>query len=82
MTRLEEEGYVDALKHLKLPDYQTLEQVRTYNPLQKTGGFRKPFRVDYVLLKGLEGRLKTAGVHRSEAAKVASDHFPVYAIAK
>lgn len=79
MARCEGLGYTDTIT--KFLDNTTLEQLRTYpTSTNYNNEFKKPVRIDHILLKNLKGHLKTAGIHRSNEANLGSDHYPVWAI--
>jgi len=79
MAKCEELGYTDTTaKFLENP---TLEQLKTYpTSTNDNNEFKKPIRIDHILLNNLKSRLKAAGIHRSNEANLGSDHYPVWAI--
>lgn len=79
LARCEELGYTDSLAQFFSDP--TLGELRTYpTPTNDNDLFKKPIRIDYILLKNLEGHLKAAGILHSDAADAASDHYPVWTI--
>ncbi len=83
LARCEQLGYTDSTGDYLSKDKPTLEQLRTYpSPTNDNAAFKKPVRIDYILLKNLSANLKAAGIVRSNAADASSDHYPVWAILK
>lgn len=81
MARCGELGYTDSMAQFLSKSNPTLEQLRTCPTLTNDNDrFKKPVRIDYILLKNLEGHLKAAGILHSDAANAGSDHYPVWAI--
>jgi len=81
LARCEELGYTDSTGDYLFKDKPTLEQLRTYpRPTNNDASFKKPVRIDYILLKNLSAHLKAAGIVHSNAADTSSDHYPVWAI--
>jgi len=79
MARCEELGYIDSITQFF--NNPTLEQLRTYpTPTNDNDAFKKPIRIDHVLLKNLKEHLKAAGILHSSEAEAGSDHYPVWTI--